>query len=93
MNSIYFCTYNTYPPIPNNGWIVGDNGTLLKTTNMGNNWFLGNTNTTVNLNCVTFTDTLNGWIAGNSGTLKRTFDGGYSWSEYSIKHKCELKGN
>lgn len=65
-----------------NGWIVGGNGALLRTSNGGASWtaqanilrttpFLGLS--------VVFTDATTGLISTNTGLLLRTSDGGFSW--------------
>ncbi len=64
------------------GWIIGGNGSLLKTTDGGLTWtsqdnilrttpFLGLS--------VTFTDAFNGLISMNNGLMLRTSDGGATW--------------
>ncbi|MCH8285472.1 hypothetical protein IIB79_02985 [candidate division KSB1 bacterium] len=73
----------------NNGWSVGANGTVLKTTNGGETWkpsFFENSDYV--FNSVWFLDELNGYLAGkdtgNSGILLITRDGGESWTEIQI---------
>ena len=62
------------------GWAVGDNGTLLKTTTGGRAWSAYKSPTGRNLNAVVFnSDGSNGWIAGDAGTVFETEDGGLSW--------------
>ena len=70
------------------GWAVGDRGTILHTTDGGAHWQLQSTGITTRLNCVYFTDDQHGWAAGGStdpyvgttrGTLLRTRDGGRHW--------------
>ena len=65
----------------NTGYIAGDNGTVLKTTN-GTVWQRLNTPTTSNLYTVFFIDIDNGYAAGENIILK-TFDGGSSWTVYN----------
>jgi hypothetical protein len=62
------------------GWIAGDNGTLLKSTNRGENWFLINTGLSNNFNCILFTDTLTGWITGSNGLIMKSTNGGLNWA-------------
>jgi photosystem II stability/assembly factor-like uncharacterized protein len=59
-------------------WIVGDTGTILKTTN-GITYLPQTSNVTVNLNSVYFYDNLVGWVVGNEGTILKTTDGGSNW--------------
>jgi len=49
------------------GFIVGNSGTILKTTNGGTSWTSVTSGTTKNLNGITFDR--NGWIVGDSGTI------------------------
>jgi photosystem II stability/assembly factor-like uncharacterized protein len=61
-----------------NGWAVGDDGTILKTTDSGASWSqiqAGLVHTS--LKCVFFTGTT-GWIVGGSGTILNY--NGSSWS-------------
>jgi photosystem II stability/assembly factor-like uncharacterized protein len=61
------------------GWVVGQGGTILKTTDGGTNWIQQNSNTTKNLYSVSFIDHQNGWVGGEDGVLVKTSDGGISW--------------
>jgi photosystem II stability/assembly factor-like uncharacterized protein len=64
------------------GWIVGDQRTLLHSTD-GFDWEavdLSSFGSLVNLNSVDFTpDGQTGWVVGDSGFLLRTRNGGASW--------------
>lgn len=66
----------------NTGWIIGGNGSMLKTTDGGMTWeSQGNIlRTTPFLGLsVTFTDAFNGLISMNNGLMLRTDDGGATW--------------
>jgi len=63
----------------NNGWIVGNYGTILRTTNGGTDWTPQTSGTIEGLWDVTFTNANNGWIVGNGGTILRTSNGGTNW--------------
>ena len=65
----------------NNGWAVGDSGTVLKTTNDGIDWIEQLSCVTNKLNAVCFIDANNGWAVGDSGIIIRTTNGGVSWLE------------
>ena len=70
MNSVFFID-NKY------GWIAGEDGTLLHTTNGGTNWlkqFLPSTN---NLTSIFFVNKNIGWCSGQ--TIYKTIDGGSTW--------------
>jgi len=71
-----------------NGWIVGDYGTILRTTDGGQNWekqksgipsLLLLSGTFPLLMDVKFIDPLKGWAVGESGTILHTSDGGNTW--------------
>ncbi len=57
------------------GFILGDNGTLLKTSDGGNSWNTINTGVTHNLTTISFLNENEGYING-----LRTIDGGNSWN-------------
>ena len=70
----------------NTGWIVGLNGTILKTTNGGVNWNILQNGSTEEYVSVCFKDINNGWLlsknnSGSSGQafIKHTTNGGTSW--------------
>jgi len=67
----------------NSIFVVGDNGTILKTTNSGNEWITKNSGTTNQLNAISFGDDLNG-IAVGIGVICLTTDGGESWTDTVI---------
>ncbi len=72
LRSVYFVDSN-------NGWAVGDYGTIVKTTNGGNPWFCQESNTSNHLNCCWFFDKETGWAVGDYGTVLKTTDGGEHW--------------
>jgi photosystem II stability/assembly factor-like uncharacterized protein len=55
--------------------VVGNIGTILKTTNSGEDWILKNSGTANNLNAVSFRDEQNGIAVGN-GSICRTNNAG-----------------
>jgi photosystem II stability/assembly factor-like uncharacterized protein/flagellar hook assembly protein FlgD len=73
----------------NNGFVVGDSGIILRTTDAGNNWLIQPSETDLPLNDIFFLDENNGWIAGgyvNTGggfwtkeIILKTSDGGTTW--------------
>jgi hypothetical protein len=66
--------------------VVGDYGTILKTTNNGLKWVTKNSGTTNYLNAISFRDEQNGIVVGNE-ILCKTTDSGESWtSEYFGKY-------
>ena len=80
LNSIYFSDIN-------NGWIVGRNGTVLRTTNGGSSWdYITNTGLTSDYNSksVFFLNASNGWIGTDKDNenpkVLHTTNGGSSWT-------------
>ncbi len=64
------------------GWVCGDAGTLLRTTNAGQNWTQV-TATGNDLNSILFKDANIGIAVGDNGTIVRTVNGGTTWSPVS----------
>jgi photosystem II stability/assembly factor-like uncharacterized protein len=64
----------------NNGWIAGDWGTILKTTNGGASWTSQSTGTSRFLRSLCFVNSNTGYAAGTFGTIIKTSDGGSTWS-------------
>ena len=58
------------------GWICGLNGTLLKTTDDGENWEVLKSPVADDLNGIFFTDKLNGWVVGSKDVILNTTNGG-----------------
>ena len=61
------------------GYIVGDGGLILKSTDAGITWVQQTSNTTSTLYGVFFKSDTEGWACGASGTLVSTTDGGTTW--------------
>lgn len=66
--------------VPQTGWIVGDLGTVLKTTDGGATWTAQNSGTSVNLREVHVIDANNVWAVGASATIIKTTNGGATWT-------------
>jgi len=62
------------------GWVVGDNGTILKTTNGGDTWVAQTSGTTANLLAVHFVNANRGWVVGDGGVILTTSNGGATWT-------------
>ncbi|MBN2103224.1 hypothetical protein JW835_04200 [bacterium] len=63
----------------NVGWIVGDNYTILKTINSGNEWLLQSIQEPISLWSIFIINSKIGWIVGDNGTILKTDNGGDSW--------------
>ena len=66
-----------------NGWIAGNTGLVLHTSNGGSTWTEQTTPPNNTYYCIFFTDDQNGWAGGFGGKLIRTTDGGNTWLDGS----------
>ena len=68
-----------------NGWVVGDNGIILNTTDGGQNWTSQSSDVSEILRAIFFIDANTGWAAGGSlnKALIKTTDGGMNWQDIS----------
>jgi photosystem II stability/assembly factor-like uncharacterized protein len=77
-----------------NGWLVGDHGLAMRSTDRGATWLEQPLPTSESLVQVRFTDAQHGWIAAaRNGALWRTVDGGLSWSATTrapVPHATQL---
>jgi photosystem II stability/assembly factor-like uncharacterized protein len=85
LNDIFFINQNT-------GWAVGDNGTIVKTTNGGFSWYNQSSGTSLVLRKVQFINSNSGWIVGGnfnsspnpfcefSSVRLKTTNGGQNWA-------------
>jgi len=70
----------------NTGWAAGNLGTIVKTTNGGQNWISQSISTTDHVHSIFFTDPLNGWLVlyefvpDRHGSIMHTTNGGDSWT-------------
>ncbi|UCE18900.1 MAG: hypothetical protein JSV84_00670 [Gemmatimonadota bacterium] len=68
----------------NRGWIVGNSGVIIRTTNGGFSWSEQlSSGITVRLYGLYFANPDYGWAVGQSGTIIATTDGGSSWFSQS----------
>ena len=75
-----------------NGWAVGINGTILKTTDGGTTWAPQTSGTTADIEDVHFTDVNTGWAVGINGTILKTTDGGTTWAPQTSGTTTNLYG-
>jgi photosystem II stability/assembly factor-like uncharacterized protein len=76
----------------NTGTVVGQNGTILRTTNGGQNWISQSSGTNNNLHGVSFTNANIGTAVGELGIILRTTNGGQNWISQSSGTNFELSG-
>jgi len=68
------------------GWAAGHLGTILKTTDGGQNWLTQSISTQDHIHSIFFVDPLNGWIVlyefipDRHGSIMHTTDGGETWT-------------
>lgn len=62
------------------GYIVGQAGTILKTTDRGETWEYLSTGKLLNYTMIRFTDEQTGYVAGGGGFLMKTTDAGETWT-------------
>jgi photosystem II stability/assembly factor-like uncharacterized protein len=71
--SVFFSDANT-------GFVVGNSGIILRTTNSGLSWSTLASGTSNNLRSVYFSNTDNGYAVGWYGIIQKTTNCGLSWS-------------
>ncbi len=76
LNSVYFLNDSL-------GFICGNSGSIIETTDGGIIWNIISDSSTINLYDITFVNTLNGFIVGSNGALLTTNDGGKTWAKHS----------
>lgn len=74
------------------GWVVGNNGTILKTINGGEAWTAQPSGTTANLRDVHFVNANRGWVVGDGGVILTTTDGGATWTPEASGVTVNLRG-
>ena len=74
------------------GLVVGDYGTILRTTDAGSTWETVSSGTTVHLSCVGWLSRSSAIAAGFSGTILRTGDAGRHWAPVSSGITLPLAG-
>jgi photosystem II stability/assembly factor-like uncharacterized protein len=74
--------YKVHFPANDTGYVVGELGTILKTTDGGTNWITLNSGTTLTLRGVYFATAITGFAVGDSGIILKTDDGGINWTKY-----------
>lgn len=80
--------YDVHFTDENNGWIVGEFGTILYTKDGGNIW--KKKDTLRGLLAINFPDKEKGWAVGEMGTILHTDDGGNTWNSQDSGTKAYL---
>ena len=84
--SIQDCVFNAndlYFISSTRGWIVGQNGTVTRTSDGGESWESAVIDS-VDLNCIYFVDSMNGWAVGENSSVYRSADGGENWEKLGL---------
>ena len=68
---------------PSTGWVVGENSTILKTTNGGRSW-VDQSQPTGGYSSVDFINSSTGWVVGHAGFIIKTTNGGTTWTDQSL---------
>ena len=63
---------------PTSGWIVGNHGTILHTSD-GNQWVQQSSPSSLDYWAINMIDDLNGWIVGPVNQMLKTTNGGITW--------------
>ncbi len=73
-------------------WAVGDNGTILNTTDGGVVWVAQSSDTSAALRGVTAVSANIAWAVGGSGLVLKTVDGGTNWNAQTTPTSNSPKG-
>src|SRR5213075_2321621 len=76
----------------NTGTVVGEYGTIVRTTDGGNSWTIQASGTTQTLWAVSFTDANHGTAVGEAGIIVGTTDGGDHWVTQPSGTTFQLRG-
>jgi photosystem II stability/assembly factor-like uncharacterized protein len=67
-----------------NGWLGGNNGTIVHTSDGGANWSLQNSGSTYTISTIYFADSLHGWAGTDGSEVLKTDDAGSNWTIQSL---------
>ncbi|MFI5263711.1 MAG: YCF48-related protein [Candidatus Kapaibacterium sp.] len=76
---------------PKLGYVVGDPGKIVFTSDSGKTWSYQNSTVTTELNDVFFIDSLTGWVCGDQGVILRTTNGGFNWVRQYLPLPLEVR--
>ena len=74
------------------GTVVGDDGTIIRTTDGGTTWTPQTSGVTTVLRCVFFSNADSGTVVGEFGTILKTTNGGSSWTKENSPTTLHLLG-
>ncbi|MEO8514016.1 MAG: YCF48-related protein [Ignavibacteria bacterium] len=83
LTSVYFANANT-------GLVVGQLGTVVKTTNGGTNWVAQASGVNNHLFGVFFINPTTGWIVGDVGLILKSTNGGSTWAAQNSTTNVQL---
>ena len=82
-----------FPVDATTGYVVGNAGIILKTTDGGATWVAQTSGSTEELRSISFpVDATTGYIAGKKGTILKTTDGGSNWVSQDSGTNTNLRG-
>ena len=84
LNRVYFLNESQ-------GWIVGNFGTILRTTDGGATWSNVQSGAEFDLHAIAFASEKDGWIVGDNGIMLVTANGGETWEPGSSPVTTELR--
>ncbi|MBP6184392.1 MAG: T9SS type A sorting domain-containing protein [Saprospiraceae bacterium] len=78
-------------PVADTGFVVGNNGTFLRTYDSGESWIQLDLGTTDHLNDIYFFNAQSGFVVGDNGFFAGTKDGGETWDITTLIDKEPVK--
>jgi len=81
---------NLHFPSENVGYVVGNNGLVLRTNDLGSSWVTLNTGFSSKLNSVFFINDSTGYVAGNAGLILKTTNYGFSWQKQTTQTNLDI---
>jgi photosystem II stability/assembly factor-like uncharacterized protein len=63
-----------------NGWVCGENGTIIRTSDGGLTWYMQDTYSSDYITSISFVNNLMGFAVGSAGDVFSTTDGGITWN-------------
>lgn len=79
-------------PTETHAWVVGEQGTVMMTSDSGKTWTPQDAGVTGGLYAVWFLNAQMGWIAGDQGKILHTKDGGKSWQPLTSISAERIRG-